>query len=48
MKNGYEQTYDVIVPRLMECDFSDAVQRLGFTLATEDHCLSPFSAEPTK
>jgi hypothetical protein len=29
MKNGYEQTYDVIAPRLVECDFSDAARRLG-------------------
>jgi hypothetical protein len=36
MKNGYEQTYDVIAPRLMECDFPDAAQRLGFTLTAED------------
>jgi hypothetical protein len=36
MKNGYEQTYDVIVPRLAECDFPDAARRLGFTLVSMD------------
>jgi hypothetical protein len=36
MKNGYEQTYDTIAPRLAGCDFSDAARRLGFTLASND------------
>jgi hypothetical protein len=32
MKNGYEQTYDVIAPRLRDLEFPYAALRLGFDL----------------
>jgi hypothetical protein len=40
--NGYEQTYEVIVPRLRECDFSDAARRLGFELPSKDRLIINF------
>jgi hypothetical protein len=30
MRSGYDKTYEMIKPRLQDCDFSGAVQRLGF------------------
>jgi hypothetical protein len=35
MVNGYEQTYQAIVPLLKACDFADAAKRLGFSLVSE-------------
>lgn len=36
MKNGYEKTYEVVVPRLKGCDFPDAARRLGFDLIAKN------------
>lgn len=36
MANGYEQTYERIVPRLQTCTFPAAAENLGFTLVSED------------
>jgi hypothetical protein len=35
MNKGYRQTYELIRPKLRNCDFPDAARRLGFTLVSD-------------
>ncbi|MHC6202387.1 DUF3786 domain-containing protein [Breznakiellaceae bacterium SP9] len=42
MKNGYEETYRVILPRLKDVCFPEAAERLGFRIKGTDSMMSCF------
>ncbi|MDR3115158.1 MAG: DUF3786 domain-containing protein [Treponema sp.] len=46
MTNGYEQTYERIVPRLQTCNFPAAAETLGFTLVSKDRLSIDFLGRP--
>jgi hypothetical protein len=45
MANGYEKTYEMVLPKLLNVEFRDASERLGFDYINEDEMEIDFLSE---